>query len=124
MATKNAQDMTIFEEVVGEPHEDTLHIGHPVSDVVQVRVNYRKGWDRRGWGYELCGQVFQTSEVAVMIFAVFGITGREMILPAKRFSAKKLVEVSQLVKADGRLEAMVTKLKVELARRIVAGESY
>lgn len=121
MATKNKQDVVLYEVAEGEPREVTFGgRGEQEQDVIKVDLSYYKGR-----GYYLSGRVFRQEGASVMIFAMFtGISVTKKILEAKRFSAKKLATLQTLVESDGTLDRVVENLRLELQRRRKTGEGY
>jgi hypothetical protein len=116
------RSITILDEAVGEPREGREG-REAEQDRLVASVSYCKGR-----GYTLRARVEVAEEsggTGWRRFALMtGIGYTEHVLSASRYSAKKLTTLSATIKADTSLVEKLAPLKVELARRLAAGESY
>jgi len=120
MAVKNARDIAVYTEDVGEPRDG-------MQDVVSVRLHYFKGR-----GYQMLGRVYRReanpkpgaffTSMALMRFT--GITTRADVESARRFNARKLAKLAEGLMDSPQLKEAVAAMKAELAKRLETGEDY
>ena len=106
-----SRSITVHNEPVGEPRDGW-------QDTIVAEVSYSKGR-----GYELVARVQQNDDFGTEKFLlVSGIAHRSTVATVSRFGKRKLQALAD--ESPIAVGTVVAALKVELERRIAAGEDY
>lgn len=110
----NSRTVVVLRQKVGEPRDGA-------QDTIVVDVTYWKGR-----GYQLMARAQKTAldGGSFSYFPMTGISYREALEPAKRFSRKKLEAIAAGLRGSEKLATLVDGLTTQVETRVATGESF